>query len=404
MAIATGVNKILAAKKETTWGVAAGTGSGQILGRITSDLSLKKEKYASQEIVSHYQLADSRHGVRSIRGNLKGELAPGAQQMFLAAALRQTFAAIAALTGLSITVAGSGPAYTLTRSAGDYLAAGLKLGAVVRLTAGSFNAANLNKNLLIVAITATVLTVIPLNGVALFAEGPIASATVTVPGKTAYAAPSSQTDDSFSIEHWHSDIAQSELYLGCKVQSLAIDLPPSGLAGVDIALFGKDWQTATAQYFVSPSAASSAGKLASVNGAVILNGTPVALLTGLRFTINGNMSSEAVVGSNNYPDIFEGRMLVDGSMTVMFQDAVARGYFDAETEITIIGAFTTGSAAAADYMSFVLPRVKVSSADKDDGEKAIKQTMNFDGLYYGSGGAALASNTTTLQVFDSLAA
>jgi tail tube protein len=404
MPIASGVNKILALKKETTWGVLAGAAGGKILGRVTSDLSLDKEKYSSQEIVSHYQQADMQHGVRSVRGNIKGELAPGAQQDLIAAVLRKLFTAVSAITGLSVTVAGAGPSYTLTRGAGDFLTGGIKIGQVVRLTAGSFNAANLNKNLVVVGVTATVLTVLVLNGSALVAEGPIASATVTVRGMASWVPTTGHTDDSFTVEHWHSDIAQSEQFTGCKVSTLAVNLPPTGLAEIDVALFGKDLIAGTAQYFTTPAAASSAAKLASVNGSLVMQSAPVALLTGLQFTLNGNMTAEPVVGSNTYPDIFEGRVLGTGQMSVMFQDATARDYFLNGTEVGLIAAMGNGSAADAEFMSYSMPRIKFSGARKDDGEKAIIQTMPFDILYNSAGGAALANHQTSVQVHDSLAA
>ena len=49
---------------------------------------------------------------------------------------------------------------------------------MVRLSVGSLNAANISKNLLVIGVTATVLTVIPLNGVAMVAESSIAGCTV----------------------------------------------------------------------------------------------------------------------------------------------------------------------------------------------------------------------------------
>jgi hypothetical protein len=405
MPIATGVNKVLTMKKETTWGVLAGAASGQIMGRITSDLSLQKETYASEEIVSHQQQADLRHGVRSVRGSMRGEPAPGALQLPLAAALRRLFTSITAMTAMSITVAGAGPTYTITRAAGDWMASGAKIGTVFRLTAGTFNAANLNKNLVILALTATVATVVPLNGVALFAEGPIAGATATFSGMISYVPGTGHTDESFTIEHWHGDISQSEQFVGCKVSQLSVNLPPTGMSNYEAQFFGKDMSTGVSQYFVTtPIAASTAGKLAAINGALMLAGTPVALLTGLNFTINGNMTSEPVVGSNTYPEIFEGRVLVEGQMTVMFQDAVARDYFINESEVSLVGAFATGSAANADFMSFAFPRLKFKSATKDDGEKAVIQTMAFDALYNSAGGASSASHQTSVMVHDSLAA
>jgi hypothetical protein len=62
--------------------------------------------------------------------------------------VRKAFATTTAMSGLSVTIAGSGPTYTVARASGSFITDGVKAGDVVRLTAGSFNAANLNKNLL----------------------------------------------------------------------------------------------------------------------------------------------------------------------------------------------------------------------------------------------------------------
>ena len=72
----------------------------------------------------------------AVDGPFTGELSPGTYKDFMAAAVRKAFAAVAAITGMSITIAGSGPTYTVTRGAGDFIAGGIKLGMVGRLTAG----------------------------------------------------------------------------------------------------------------------------------------------------------------------------------------------------------------------------------------------------------------------------
>mgnify|MGYP006915286951 CR=1 FL=1 len=95
----------------------------------------------------------------------------------------------------------------------------------VRLTAGAFNAANLNNNLLIQSMTGPVLTVRVLNGSALFAQGPIASATCAVVGKDTFAANSGHTNISYTAEHWFADVAQSEVFTGLQPTKIDIGLP-----------------------------------------------------------------------------------------------------------------------------------------------------------------------------------
>lgn len=406
MAIATGVAKSLRYKAESTWGTAPGATGAQELRRVTSNLSLRKATYQSQEILSSYQVRDFRHGVRSVEGTLSGELSPGTYKDFVAAAVRRTFAAIGALSGLSITIAGSGPTYTVTRASGSFLTDGAKIGYVFRLTAGSFTAGNLNKNLLIIALTATVATVIVLNGSTLTAEGPIASATATIAGKTTYVPTSSHTDTSFAFEHYYSDLDESELFTGCKISRMGIELPPTGIATINVDVMGKDVTTAngaSAPYYTSPTAMTTTGVVAAVNGALVVNGTPVAVVTGLSININGNMTADAVVGSNTYPDIFEGTVSVDGQFTAFFESGTMRDYFVNETEISLVAAFTTGSSAAADFIAIALPRIKVGGADKDDGQKGLVQTFPFTALENTSGGSGTSSEASTIVFQDSQA-
>lgn len=403
MAFATGVAKQLRYKAEASWGTAPGDTGAQLLRRVTSSLSLQKQTYQSQEIRSDYQVSDFRHGVRSVGGAINGELSPGTFEDFIAAALRRAFTAVSDITGATLTIAGSGPTYTVTRGAGSWITDGIKNGNVVRITAGSFNAANLNKNLFVLSLTATELTVMPLNGVALVAEGPIGSATVALPGKKTFVPTSSHTDVSFAIEHWHSDINQSELFLGCKINQMDIALPPTGIATLGMEFMGKDLQDDTADYYTTPTAETSSGVLAAVNGILAVQGAKVASITGFNCSIAGNMAAEPVVGSNTYPDIAEGRVIVTGQFTALFESGTIRDYFVDETEIALIIALATGTGAAADFMTLNFPRIKVGSADKDDGEKNLVQTLSFQALYNSAGGAAAATEQSTMAVQDSLA-
>ena len=179
MVASSGVFKQLQYKAEVTYGTAPAASGAQLLRRVESTIDLSKDTYSSNEIRTDFQVADFRHGVRRVGGNIKGELSPKTYADFMAACLRRDFAAVTPITALSVTLAGSGPTYTLSRASG-WWTDGVKAGDVIRLSVGLLNAANLSKNLLIVALTQTVATVIPLNGVALVAEGPITGCTVTV--------------------------------------------------------------------------------------------------------------------------------------------------------------------------------------------------------------------------------
>lgn len=400
---ASGVFKQIAYKKETAYGTLPTASGAQLLRRVEGGLNLQKDTYQSNEIRADFQTADMRHGVRRVVGNINGELSPGSYAPLIGSLLKRDFAAVSAISSLSITIAASGSNWTLTRGAGSWLTDGVRVGHVGRLTAGTFNAANLNKNLLVLSMTATVLTVRPLNGVALQAEGPIASATFTLPGKSTYVPLTGHTDDSYSFEEWFADITRSETFSGVKTTRASFDLPPTGMATIALELMGKDHgQTPSGtRYFTSPTAAGSSGVVAAVNGIVSVQGVPSAVLTGLSFEVSANYSGDPVVGSNSISALFAGRVQVSGQFSCYFEDGTIPGYFYDETEISLVVAMSTGNAANSDFLTFCLPRIKVGGADKADVDRGIVRTFPFTALLNSTTSAGLEG--TTLLTQDSLA-
>jgi len=401
MTIAAGINKTVSIKKEVTWGTAPAASGAQVMRRVESNLDLQKETYQSNEIRADGQTADFRHGVQSVAGNIKGELSVGTYNDLFAAALRQDFPA-QVTTGAVIIIAVTGTGTAYTRSAGDFISDGFKLGDIVEAT--GFTEANNNSHRgMITALTTTVMTVVTLDGTVLTDEAEGDSVTLLAVGKKASAAVTSQTDDSFSIEHWFSDVAQSEVFTGLKPQSIAVGLPPSGMATVDVAFMGKGVNTDTSQYFTSPTAAGGDAVLSAVNGLVYVAGAAVGLITGMDFTISTGLSAEPVVGSNQYPAVFRGRVLVEGNMSVYFEDATFRDIFINETEVSIYAVFKGSSAKDTPFTSFVMPRVKVGGSSKDDGEKGLIQSVPFTALLNTAGGAAVNTEETTISIQDSAA-
>lgn len=411
MVIAAGLFKQLAYKVESTFGVAPGQSGGQLLRRVQSTVDLSKEAYAANEKRTDFQIADYRHGVRRVQGQINGELSPKTYADLFGVLLKRDFATVSPITGLSVTIAGAGPTYTITRGAGDYLAGGVKVGDVIRLSGAGLDAANSAKNLMVTDLTATVATVIVLNGSALVAEGPITSTTVTVVGKKTFIPTTGHTDKSIAFEHWYSDITQSELFLGNKLAKATMSLPPSGLATVAFDVMGQDLANVTkrgnvaenAQYFTTPTAVTTTGALAAVNGILRVAGTTVATVTGLTVDINTNYTGDPVVGSNTLPQMFPGKVNVSGQFTAYFDSVALRDAFVNETEIDLLGVFTSDNSASADFVSVVMPRIKVGSANKDDGDGGLVQTFSFQALLNTAGGTGVKTEKTTFSMQDSAA-
>lgn len=414
MGLESGIFKQLAYKIETTYGTAAGQASGQQLRRIESTIDLSKDSYESNEKRPDMQTADARHGVRRVQGAIKGEMSAGTWKDFLALVCKRDFTAVTSITGASITIgAGVSGVYPISRATGSWLTDGVKVGHVIRFTAGSLNASNLNKNILVVDITsATALSGIVLNGSTLTAEGPIASVTVALPGKQTYMPVTGHTDKALSIEHWFPSVPTSELYLGCKIGKASFDLPPTGMANVSFDVMGQDMADTTAkrsavalnsQYFTSPTATTTTNSMAAVNGIVRLGGGTMVTMTGLKFDLAPGFSGDPVVGSNVIPNQFAGRMKVTGEFSLYFDSTTQRDAFINETEVDLVAVFTASNDAAADFMSHVMPRVKVMSAGKNDPDGGIVQTFQFQALLNSAGGSGVKTEKTTYLVQDSAA-
>lgn len=402
MAIAKGVAKKVAYKKETLWGTLAGNTGAKYLRRVTADFTLAKDAYESNEIRTDYQVADMRHGTRSVDGSLNGEFSPGSYSDFIASVVAKDFVSVTPVSSLSLTIAVSGQLYTVTRAAGSWLTDGFEVGNIVRLSGGTLDSNTVGNNLLVVSLTALALTVRVLNGSTLVPQATITGCTATIQGKKTFAPLTGHTDDSYTIEEWYSDILQSEVYTGNKVGSVAFQLPSTGLSTIDITFQGKDLtQKGATQYFTSPTAAGTTGIFAAVNGAVVVNGVPAALITSADLTIERGLEAATVVGSNTAADIFTGRIRVSGNISVYFQDATYRDYFVNESEVAIVFALSSDNSNASNAVSFVLPRVKLGSSGKSDTEMGLVTSHSFTALLNSVTTAGLPA--TTIQIQDTAA-
>lgn len=396
--IARGVSKLVSYKKETTWGTPAGAAGGKLLRRVTADFNLTKESYTSNEITPSMQTIDMRHGVRSAEGSLSAELSPGTYSDFMGSVLARDFTAGGSTTGAEVTIATSGSFFTVTRTAGSYLADGFYVGNLVRLAGVGLNAANAGNNLLVVAMSALVMTVQVLSSTTLVAEGPIAAVAVAVVGKQTYVPLSGHTDDSYSVEQFYSDIAQSELYTGLKTGSFSVDLPATGLVTASLAFTGKNLeQTGTTQYFTTPAATNTEGIFAAVSGSLIVNGVPSALVTSMSINIERALEAANVVGSNFAADVFTGKINVTGNMSVYFEDATFRDYFDDEAKVSLIMALTTGEDKDAEAIVFTMGKVKINTGSAQDAELGILRSMDFQALQNDVTTGGLVASTIMVQ-------
>jgi len=398
MTIAKGTSKKVAYKLESTWGTLAGASGAKYIRRATSNFNLTKDVIESAEIRTDFQVADMRHGVRKAEGAINGELSPGSYSDFMQSVIARDFTTGVTSTTATLSIAVSGSLFTITRAAGSWITDGLQVGNIIRLTGAGLNVANQANNALVVSMSALALTVRVLSGTPMVAESTIASCTAQVQGKVTFAPLTGHTNQSYTIEEFYSDIAQSEVYTGMKVGSMAVQLPSTGMVTCDFNFLGKNLeQTGTTQYFTTPTVANTNGLFTAVNGAVVVNGVPIAVITAADFTLERGLEAANVVGSNFASDVFTGRIKVNGNFSTYFEDAAFRDYFKDEVVVSLVFALTADNSKTAQAMSFTLPRVKVGSATKADAELGIIQQHSFVALLNDVTTAGLPASTIQIQ-------
>lgn len=405
MAIAQGINKQVAIKIQTALGTAATGGTGQLLRRESSTNTLKKDTYANNEIVSHQQSTGKTHGLRSVDVALNGVLSAGSYSTVMGSVLRDTFAAITAISSLSLTFGGTAGAYTIGGT-GLMVSGGWKIGDVIRVTAGTLLPADiLNKNLLITALSNTSIGVKPLNGSTITVSGTaIAACTITYPGKKAFPPETGHTKDYWTIEDWQTDISQSEVFSDVMLGKLDIGLPATGNATIAISGAGLNRKISTTRSLTAPNAETTSSPLAAINGVLIVNGVAVTNLTGITLAIDGKVASVgAVVGANVSPDIQRGTLEVSGSFTAFYENETLSTLFDNATPINLVAVVTDTSAANSEFVSFSMSSIVLDGDGKDDGDKAIVRTYPFTARINTAGSATLANDKTIITIQDSLA-
>ncbi len=403
MTVAQGVYKKLSYKKQTALGTAASGASGQYLRRETSTWNLMKDTFDANEILSHQMDTGVSYGVSKVTGSLSGVVSPATYKDFLASLVRKDLAATSAIASASFTIAGSGP-YTITRAAGDFLTDGIKIGDVVRITAGTYTGTARDINLLVTGVVALVLTVAVVNGSTLTAQGPVTGSTLTVTGKKTWTPITGQTNDYYTFEEWYNDLSKSRTYTDVQCASADISLPSTGNATIGLSFLGLGRTKGSSQVLTSPTVETSTSILSAVNGYVLVNGTRTQVATSMSIKIDGQLAhGEAVIGSKLISDITKGDVKVTGSFSAQFDAETISDLYVAETAISLVMVVTADATATSDFITIVLPRVKLTKDDTDDGKKQIIASYDFVAEYNATGGAALANNQTIVSIQDSAA-
>jgi hypothetical protein len=380
-----------------------GASGGQLLRRVSSTIDLAKNTYQSAEIRSDRQIADFRHGTRHVQGKIAGELSPASYFDFFEAVHRDTKVSAISLSQVDFTsLAASASGSSITLGSGDAAALGLRVGDIIRLGGTTANDA-INFTILSMATSNTVLTVTPAPA------DQVADTTCTLsrPGASTQVPSTGHVSRKYGIEVYGSDIDVTRMFKECRIAGYTLGLPATGMSTVDFDVAGRDMEVLTAgsaPFFASPTAATSSGVCASVNGVLLIGGTVQGVVTGVNMTMNLSPTFADVVGQNYAAEIFLGRNDLTGNMTAYFQDSTLIGDFLNESQVALLLRLDASSAANTDSISIYLPRIKLGGASVAlTGEGGQIITMPFQALLGTATTATAGVPSTTIRIHDTAA-
>lgn len=372
-------------KKEAVSNIEETGSGGQILRRVTGQLDLVKSEVLSQEKRTDFQEVEQVHGTRSVNWAINSEIFAGDYKDFIAAAVRQDFAPVTDITGSNYGIASG----VLTSDGNDFLTSGLRQGMVIRLSGMTESSVNSRNMRVTGVVTDGSAAISPVDGGADLVDSASAAATITVPGQHTYIPLSEHTKDTFTIERHDTETGTSDIGWGNKVGVMDLNIQPDQPTGLSFSGIGIDRRSlpaGDAPSLTSPASSGTGPLISAALGVLRLNDAVVGIVTGATMQLNTGLQNRSVAFANASPNVYYGRAAqVTGTINVMKQGIALAGLFDNETEFSVeILAEAPGSDPKA-FFSIFLPRVKLNSADDDDPDGPIVQTLNFRSLRPRSG-------------------
>jgi len=420
MTIANAINKKVAIGKQSAKGTiaAADAASAQYMRFKTFAQDQTNENYMSDEMRPDRQVGGVFIGPQEGNGSCSGELTPGTFEAFEAAVLRKAFVAGAsdsANTGLTSAAVGVGAEGTITRAADSWIADKFKVGDVVQQTGWAADepdaTANNAHNFLITALSATVMTVLAIDGVAIVAKDESAAVTTTVQGQKSWTPAASHLEEWFTIEHYYSDVYLSEVFWDCKPTNMSVSAPATGIPTVDFNILGLQMipeGTAASPYFTGygvPLAITGTDAVHTGKAVIVIQGVNQVFCTGVDFEINGNAEvGSAVMGSNVKSGIYDKRLEVKGTFKALYQDDIISALYRAGTKISLSIVLPVSDAPDSAFIAITIPSAKATSGAKE-GDNEISHSFGFTAEFNSDGDdgetCTKDSLATTLSLQDS---
>lgn len=403
MPVAQSINKTVSIIKQSALGTPGAGAGATVMTRTSAVWAAPSDTFESPVITTHQQSTGIGYGLKKPTGKIDSLLSTETWKLLFAAMLRKDFVAGAttgALTNVTAAVT-AGASGTFTRAAGSYLTDGFKVGDVLRWTGWTTTGVPNNAhNMIITALTATVMTVEAIDGVAIGPKASGDSVTATLQGKKTFAPISAHTNDYFTVEEWHSGLTRSELFTDAKPTSIALGLPATGNSTISADMVALARSRGGSRILTTPTEATFR-EMVAVNAKLYLAATKVTNLTGVQLTLaDGSAHGAPVVGANASSDIPRNIIKVTGQFTAKFDGVTIQDIYEAQSAVNLFGVVSEDNTPTSAFFAFSLGKLKLTNDAPDDGLEIVR-TYPFTAEWNDVGGAALTFDQTIMTVQDS---
>jgi len=320
-----------------------------------TNINLRKTVQTSNEIRGDRQIREARHGFNTVEGTFPFELAMLDYDDQIESQLAGTWAVV---TTVSATMS-AGSSGTYTRTTGDYIADGFRVGDWVTATGFASPANNTPNVRRVTVVTNTVLTVDVAASV-MVTDASSTGRSVSLVGRRIQVGTLLR---SWTVERQFVDVARFQPFRGVSFQSLKLSIQPDQLVQGEFGLLGMSSSIlASATIAVGvPTPPSDTPPFTSFSG-VVTRGTALnTVVTGLDISVDNGRKVQPVVGSRFSPDIFEGTADVTGTLSVLFNSIVEYNDFFNETRAGLY--IRLNDVNGVDFHSIHLPLVTFTGGE-----------------------------------------
>ena len=166
----------------------------------------------------------------------------------------------------------------------------------------------------------------------------------------------------FTIEDAANDIGQFRLFKGMSVSTANISIAPNQMVTATFDMVGKSMTQAqtTGSTGGAPTASSTNAPFDSYSGTIEDGGSGIAIVTSIDFSLSNSFAPTFVIGADTAQSLEYGRAVVEGTMTVYYEDETLINKFLNETESSI--QVSVNDPTGSNAYTFLFPRVKYNGA------------------------------------------